>query len=85
MANGGQPSPVIGQPASAGPKPAASTQSDAVQSKRDLNSWWKTFKRGNAKQEDKGIPISMLDLLCFPKLPLGDLVTMRVRLELAIK
>lgn len=53
MANGGTPSQATAQVASTGPKAATPAQSD--QSKRDLTSWWKTFKRGNARpQEDKG-------------------------------
>lgn len=56
-----------------GPRPADITTPEVAQSKRDLTSWWRTFKRGNpAKlQENQGmrpfiaLPILSLYLLYF--------------------
>lgn len=49
-------SPSTAQAIAGGPKPAPSSQSEAVQSKRDLASWWKQFKRSDKKpQEQSGM------------------------------
>ena len=54
MANGHQPSP------QARPTPAGDSNPDGAEnapSKRDLASWWKTFKKTSSKKdEDKGLP-----------------------------
>ncbi|KAL2353644.1 hypothetical protein BJ546DRAFT_950438 [Cryomyces antarcticus] len=57
MANGGYGGPSTARANNGGPSAAPATpQAEAVQSKRDLASWWKGFKRGNPKgQEEKDI------------------------------
>ncbi|KAF4554959.1 RhoGAP domain-containing protein 3 [Elsinoe fawcettii] len=65
MANGEQSTPVTATAASAprAPTAPATPQSEAVSSKRDLASWWKSFKRGNKLEEQKvptgifGVPL----------------------------
>lgn len=59
MANGGPstPQPVTSAGAQKNLTPLNTPQSEAAQSKRDLASWWKGFKRGNQKlEEHKGEP-----------------------------
>jgi len=46
-------SPSTAQAIAGGPKPALPNQSEAVQSKRDLASWWKQFKRSDKKPQDQ--------------------------------
>jgi len=46
-------SPSTAQAIAGGPKPALPNQSEVVQSKRDLASWWKQFKRSDKKPQDQ--------------------------------
>lgn len=46
-------SPSTAQAVAGGPKAAPSSQSEAVQSKRDLASWWKQFKRSDKKPQEQ--------------------------------
>lgn len=46
-------SPATAQAIAGGPKPAQPAQSEAVQSKRDLASWWKQFKRSDKKPQEQ--------------------------------
>ncbi|TKX18165.1 RhoGAP domain-containing protein 4 [Elsinoe australis] len=65
MANGEQSTPVSANASSTprAPTTPATPQAEAVQSKRDLASWWKSFKRGNKLEESKapqgifGVPL----------------------------
>ncbi|KAL1297278.1 hypothetical protein AAFC00_004833 [Neodothiora populina] len=47
----------MAQPTTPGPRPTVTSTPEVAQSKRDLTSWWRTFKRGNPSrpQEDKGL------------------------------
>ncbi|KAM0719591.1 hypothetical protein Q7P37_003721 [Cladosporium fusiforme] len=49
-------SPSTAQAIAGGPKPAPPIQSEAVQSKRDLASWWKQFKRSDKKPQEQSAP-----------------------------
>lgn len=49
-------SPSTAQAVAGGPKAAPSSQSEAVQSKRDLASWWKQFKRSDKKPQEQSAP-----------------------------
>lgn len=70
MANGGHPAAALAPPSS-----TTASSAEAVQSKRDLTSWWKNFKRGTpAKlQEDKGEYAHPVALCCLHMLTLRSL------------
>src|SRR4051812_30375155 len=52
------PTPTMAHPTTPAPRPATTSTPEVAQSKRDLTSWWRTFKRGNAAKlyEEKGMP-----------------------------
>jgi len=50
MASGGHHGPATAQAATSATVPKISTPSQTE--KRDLTSWWKTFKRGNGREEE---------------------------------